>query len=233
VRIVRPPGVFRPRRDTWMLAEALVREPLPAGARILDLCAGTGAVGISGARSGRWSVTAVDVSRRAVATCRINATLHGVRVRALRGDLFAPLAGLRFDAIAANPPYLPSPSDALPRRGPGRAWEAGRSGRALLDRIIDGAPRHLATGGVLMLVHSSVCGVQETLRRLAARGLAGTVVARERGRLGPIMAARAPMLRARGLLPPGGDEEELVVVRAAPGAFARPTAGYAREAKAR
>ena len=42
MRLVIPPGVFRPISDTWLLADALDRERLAAGARVLDLCSGSG-----------------------------------------------------------------------------------------------------------------------------------------------------------------------------------------------
>src|SRR3954447_22936885 len=98
MRIVTLPGVFRPRPDSWMLARHLCAQIRP-GASVLDLCTGSGAIAVAAARhGGAANVTAIDVSRRSVATVRINARLNGVRVRALRGDLFAPVAGERFDA---------------------------------------------------------------------------------------------------------------------------------------
>jgi HemK-related putative methylase len=158
VRIVTLPGVFRPISDSWLLADALEAETLPPGARVLDLCSGSGAIAISAAR--RAEVTAVDVSRRAVATIRLNALLNRVKVRAVRGDLLDAVAGERFDAIVSNPPYVPAPSDELPAGGPERAWDAGRDGRALLDRICRQAPLHLRPGGVLLVtvpVVSRIC----------------------------------------------------------------------------
>jgi release factor glutamine methyltransferase len=160
-------------------------------------------------------VTAVDVSRRAVLTARINARLNGVRVRALRGDLLAPVGDERFDLIVSNPPYVPAEDDALPTRGPQRAWDAGTDGRALLDRLCAAAPAHLRPGGALLLVHSSVCGLDPTVEQLEAAGLRVDVLDRRRGAFGPLLAARAPLLEARGLLAPGQREEDMLVVRAA------------------
>ena len=167
MRLVTLPGVFRPISDTWLLADALDREGLPPGARVLDLCSGSGALAIRAAR--RAQATAVDVSLRAVATIRLNALLNGVKVRAVRGDLLDAVPGERFDAIVSNPPYVPAPSDDLPARGPARAWDAGRDGRALLDRICAAAPAHLASGGVLLVVHSSLLGYERTAERARGR----------------------------------------------------------------
>jgi release factor glutamine methyltransferase len=148
-----------------------------------------------------------------VATIRLNALLNGVKVRALRGDLFAAVPGERFDAIVSNPPYVPTPSDELPARGPARAWDAGRDGRALLDRICARAPEHLEPGGVLLVVHSSLLGYERTAGLLADGGLDADLAAQERGPLGPLMNGRRAHLEAAGLLDPGQREEDVLVVR--------------------
>ena len=137
----------------------------------------------------------------------------GLRVRALRGSLFEPVAGETFDLIATNPPYVPAPTDELPGRGTRRAWDAGRDGRALIDPICDAAAAHLNPGGVILIVHSSLCGTDLTLSRLTAAGLDAEVVGRERGPLGPLMLARVEQLEASGALAPGEREEEMVVIR--------------------
>jgi release factor glutamine methyltransferase len=214
MRLFTLPGVFSPRPDSWMLARALRAERLAPGARVLDVCTGSGLLAIAAALDGAHA-TAIDVSRRAVACVALNARLNGVRVRALRGDLLAPVRGERFDAIVSNPPYLPSESDAVPARGPQRAWEAGRDGRALLDALCEQAPDHLAPGGVLLIVHSELCGTDRTLAALREHGLRAEVAARHHGPLGPLVRARAAELEARGLLAPGQREEEVVVVRGA------------------
>ncbi|HEX8104624.1 MAG TPA: HemK2/MTQ2 family protein methyltransferase [Solirubrobacteraceae bacterium] len=214
MRIFTLPGVFKPRSDSRLLARVLC-EQLPAdGARVLDLCTGSGIVGVSAARHRRADVTVVDVSRRAVLTARLNARLNGTRVQGRRGDLLAAVAGERFDAIVSNPPYLPSETDDLPGRGPERAWEGGRDGRALLDRIVAAAPAHLRPGGLVLLVFSEVCGTQHVLDGLRAGGLDAEVVVRDRGPLGPLLGERAARLVEQGLLAPGQTEEDVVVVRA-------------------
>lgn len=218
MRLIRLPGVFRPRSDTWLLARELV-DSLPESLRdgadrpsVLELCTGSGAIALAAAEAGA-DVTAVDLSRRSVATVVLNAVIRGVRVRALRGSLFEPVAGRRFDLIATNPPYVPATSDTLPSRGPARAWDAGRSGRALIDPICDAAADHLHPGGVILMVHSSICGVDETVSRLAATGLAVDVPVRSRGPLGPLMLSRVEHLEACGALAPGEREEDVVIVR--------------------
>jgi release factor glutamine methyltransferase len=211
MRVVAMPGVFRPDGDSWLLAQALSREPRTRGGHVLDLCTGSGVLAIAAARSGAARVDAVDVSRRAVASARLNAALNGVSVNARRGDLLAPFAARRFDVIVSNPPYLPGDHE-LPGRGPERAWEGGRDGRVLIDRILREAPCHLNPGGRLLLVHSTVSGVDATLAGLRAAGLEPTVLVRQTCSFGKLLKVRAAEFRSRGLLRPDQQTDEVVVL---------------------
>lgn len=160
----------------------------------------------------RW-VFAVDVSRRAVLAARVNAMLNGVTVNAIRGDLYAPVRGERFDLIVSNPPYVPAPEGELPPRGAARAWEGGADGRSIVDRICAQAYEHPRPGGTLLLMQSSVCSERATVSALTGSGLQTGVVARNRGRLGPLLKARAGWRQQRGLLA-APDSEELLIIRA-------------------
>jgi release factor glutamine methyltransferase len=189
--------------------------PQVPGGAVLDVCTGSGAIAIAAALAGARSVTAVDISMRSVLSVRLGARLNGVRVEAVRGSLLEAVPGRRFDVIVSNPPYLPATGDALPVRGQARHTEAGTSGRVLLDRLIDGARDHLSPGGVLLVTHSSVNGEDETLDRMRAAGLEPAIAERRRGSLGPLLAARAPELEAKGLLEPGQRSEDILVVAGA------------------
>jgi release factor glutamine methyltransferase len=198
-----------------MLVDAVRRATLPPRADALDLCSGTGPVAVAVALRGVRSVTAIDAHRRSVRAAWLNARLNRVRVRALHGDLFEPVAGRRFDLITANPPYLPAPPDIERRRGD-RAWNAGHNGRAVIDRIIEQLSEHLTPRGCALLVQSSVTGTRETLDRLRDAGLEPTIVERRRGPLGKLMAGRVDYLIREGLLRGPRLEEEILVIGAAP-----------------
>ena len=215
MRLLTLPGVFAPISDSRFLADVLREQTLPLRASVLDLCTGSGILAITAALRGARSVTAVDCSRRAVLTARLNARLNGVRVRALRGDLFEAVGDQRFDAIVSNPPYVPAETPDVPRNGLERAWDAGLDGRAILDRIVEEAPGHLKPGGFLLLVSSSLLGTERTLAAMRDAGLDDAeCVARRRGPLGPLMQSRVHLLEERGMLAPGQREEEVVIVRA-------------------
>jgi release factor glutamine methyltransferase len=211
--VLAPPGVYAPQQDTLLLTEALAREALRPGVDVLDVGTGGGALALAAARRGA-RVTAVDKAWRAVLTARLNAVLARLRVEVVRGDLLAPAAGRRFDVIVSNPPYVPAPKTRLPRHGPALAWDAGGDGRALLDPICEGAAALLRPGGVLLLVHSALCGVTPTLELLDRTGLRATVADRRRVPFGPVLNSRRDWLADQGLIEPGEETEELVVVRA-------------------
>jgi release factor glutamine methyltransferase len=216
------PGVFRPISDSRFLADCLREQTLPPRASVLDLCTGSGILAVTAAMRGARSVTAVDISRRSVVTARLNARLNGVRITAIRGDLFDAVGNQRYDAIVANPPYVPAERADVPARGPERAWDAGCDGRVVLDRIVRESPAHLRPGGFLLLVFSSILGSDRTVEDLRASGLDAAVIARRRGPLGPLMTERVKYLEAQGLLAPGQREEDVVIVRAR-----KPADGYA------
>jgi release factor glutamine methyltransferase len=213
MRLIVLPGAFRPRSDTWQLARVACAEPLPPRPRILELCAGPAAAGVAAARAHRGHLTTVDLSRMAVFNARLNAALNGVPASCRRGDLLKTVRGERFDLILANPPYLPGPPP--PVRGAARAWDAGRDGRAVLDRICAEAAAFLSDGGVVLVVHSEICGERETLAAFTAGGLAAGVIDRRHGTLGPLLQARRAELEADGRLVAGQQSEDVVVVRAA------------------
>jgi release factor glutamine methyltransferase len=203
------PGVYAARSDTEVLLASLAAESVPAGSHVLDVGTGTGALAVAAAVRGAV-VTAVDVSRRALASAFLNGLLRGRRIRLRRGDLFAPVHGHRFDLIISNPPYVPAPP--LPRDA-SRAWDAGPAGRDVLDRLCVQSHLMLRPGGVLLIVQSSVSDVPKTCGLLRDAGLRPEVMVRSPGRFGPVMRERAPWLEEQGLIERGTLSEDLVVVR--------------------
>jgi release factor glutamine methyltransferase len=231
-RVFRVPGVYPVQRDTWLLADVLRAELADHGCgaarpcRVLELGAGAGALSVVAAGVPCTEVTAVDLSRRALLSTRVNAARHGRRVRVRRGDLTAPVAGERFDVVVSNPPYVPTETDELPDHGLARAFDGGRDGRAVLDRVCDEAPEVLDEGGRLLVVHSAFNDPALTVRRLQGHGLQAEVVARHEHPYGPVLTARRALLCERGLAAPEQHTEELVVVRAVrPGVPPAPVTG--------
>jgi release factor glutamine methyltransferase len=148
------PGVFVPRPETELLVQ-LALEALPETGRVLDLCAGSGAVGVSiAAERAGAHVDLVEKSADAAATARENAeALAPGRVRVFEGDLFDALPRpARYDAVVANPPYVSEQdrgrlAPEIVEHEPGEALFAGEDGLAVIRLIVAQAGRWLVPGG--------------------------------------------------------------------------------------
>ncbi len=125
--------------------------------RALDLCTGSGCIGIAMAHyHPDWEVDAVDVSADALALAQENALrLHAGNLRLLPSDLFAGLGGCRYDLIVSNPPYVTREEvAALPAEyahEPELGLIAGEDGLDLALKILRDAPAHLNPGGMLIV----------------------------------------------------------------------------------
>lgn len=155
-------SVLVPRPDTETVIEVAraLRADRAAPCRVLDLCTGSGAIAISIAKElPAATVIATEVSPEAAAIARRNAERNAMadRVEIRVGDLFAPVAGERFDLIVSNPPYIASATiatlSAEVRREPRLALDGGPDGLAFYDRICAVAPEYLLPGGALVLEH--------------------------------------------------------------------------------
>jgi ribosomal protein L3 glutamine methyltransferase len=128
-----------------------------APASVLDLCAGSGCIGIACAYAfpdahvdlGEIDYGAIEVIQRNIARHHVED-----RVRIATGDLFVPLKGRRYDLIVSNPPYVPAAewAELAPEfhSEPRRALEAGADGMDVVARILAAASEHLSPRGVLV-----------------------------------------------------------------------------------
>ncbi len=150
--------VLVPRPETEMLVEAALGCLGDAsGARALDLCTGSGCIGVTlAAERPSLRVVATDASLPALEVARENAATLGVadRVELRAGDLFAPVGEERFELIASNPPYVETGAigglSPEVRREPRQALDGGPDGLGLIRRLIEGAREHLVPGGWLL-----------------------------------------------------------------------------------
>ena len=154
-------NVLIPRVDTEVLAHRaieLVRERPQC--RVLDLCCGSGCIGISVAASVESSrVVLADVSEEVLRVARANCRLNGVTGRAncLRLDVRAgePEAIGLFDVICCNPPYIPtgdldSLDDSVRKYEPRSALDGGADGLDFYRAVIENFRSSLKKGGYLL-----------------------------------------------------------------------------------
>ncbi|UNZ19658.1 putative protein N(5)-glutamine methyltransferase [Streptomyces sp. 891-h] len=183
LRIAVDPGVFVPRRRTESLVRCAAACAPGAGTPVLvDLCCGTGAVGVAllAALGGRGELHAADLDPAAVRCARRNLAQAGGHVH--EGDLFAALPGSlrgRIDVLTANVPYVPTadipllPPEARDHE-PRPALDGGPDGLSLLRRVATDAAAWLAPGGAL-LTETSSHQAQPAADLLSAAGLEVTV----------------------------------------------------------
>jgi release factor glutamine methyltransferase len=187
-----PDGVQPPKAGSRFFCQNL---NVRGGERVLELGAGLGLAAVFAAKAGAV-VVATDVVPSAVTAVRINAALNGVDVDARLGDCYAPVVGERFDLVCSNPPQMPTPPGAEREDAQAAADNGGPDGWALLDRIIAGAPAHLAPRGRLVFTIFEFLGVKTALAKVEAAGLAPSVVARETQGFPRIGYERLEYLRA-------------------------------------
>src|ERR1700678_853969 len=162
LRILVDPGVFVPRRRSEFLVSIAVGLAgwRPDGGEIpvvVDLCCGTGALGLAVANglAGWADLHAADLDPAAAACARRNVEPAGGRVYV--GDLFGALPGSlrgRIDVLICNAPYVPTTEIAfMPPEAREHeallALDGGADGLAILGRVAAQAPTWLSPGGVL------------------------------------------------------------------------------------
>jgi release factor glutamine methyltransferase len=170
-------NVYEPAEDSFLFAENLAVDD---GEWVLDMGTGCGILGVlAAAKAG--GVVAVDVNPYAVRCARDNAALNNVRGKMafIQGDLFNSFSeAATFDMVLFNAPYLPT------ELGEGaswleRAWAGDASGRQVIDRFLDEVPTYICGRGRVLLMQSSLAGVEETVRRFGEKGLVSRVVAEQ------------------------------------------------------
>ena len=169
--------VLIPRPETELLVEEAVRV-LPSGAHVLDVGTGSGCIAVTlSLERPDLHVLATDRSLGALALARTNCDALGARVRFIACDVFTAVA-TRLDAIASNPPYIPSADLAglapeVRDHEPEMALTPGTWGLETIQRILEDAPRLLGSEGLIILEigfsqHEAVTELARQLGRAAA-----------------------------------------------------------------
>jgi release factor glutamine methyltransferase len=169
------PSVFNPKmtRTGAFLAAHLDSRFVSADADVLDMGTGSGVCAIFAARRAR-SVVAVDINPAAARCTAINARLNHLedRIEVRHGDLFAPVAGERFNLILFNPPFL----RGAPRDDCDRAWRS----TDVAERFAAGLGDHLKPFASALVVLSTFGDAQGFLGEFRRHGLTVTVLAERR-----------------------------------------------------
>lgn len=139
---VHPEQVLGVGAASLTLAAATPRDLVGS---VLDLGCGGGVQALL-ADDHAQRVVATDRNPRATAYARLAGVLNGAELDVRTGDLLEPVAGERFDVVVSNPPFVIGPSARYTYR------DAGLGGDELSRRLVQQVPRHLADGGLAVLL---------------------------------------------------------------------------------
>jgi len=168
------PLIPRPETEWW--AEMLIKKIGSSVVRVLDLCAGSGAIGLAILKhcpNAHVTFSELDAEHlKSVEKSIRENKLDAARATVVSGDLFENLAGEKFDLIACNPPYIPEGRElerSVTDFEPSKALFSGTDGLDLIRRIASEVPHHLTTGGSLWL-EADIANIEEAQRLLTAHG---------------------------------------------------------------
>ncbi|BBL69088.1 HemK2/MTQ2 family protein methyltransferase [Methanoculleus chikugoensis] len=177
-----PDQVYPPAEDSFLLLRAAQREVRETD-RVLEVGTGSGYVA-AGLLGRATSVVATDINPHAARCARARG------VAAVRTDLVAGLSG-PFDLILFNPPYLPTAPDERMDDWLEYALDGGPTGRVVIERFVADAGRVLSPFGRILLLVSSLTGLDEIRELFARAGFVSFVVDEE-----PLEGERLYVLRA-------------------------------------
>jgi len=169
-------NVYEPAEDSFFFATNLIIKPDQV---VLDLGTGSGILAIIAAKKAQY-VLAVDLNPYAIRCAKENAELNKIQNMAfLQGDLFTALKdGTKFDLILFNAPYLLS-EEGEDSTWIGRSWAGGANGRVVLDRFIPQVPSYLKPHGRVLLMQSTLTGIEKTINAFAKQKLRAVVMAEQ------------------------------------------------------
>jgi release factor glutamine methyltransferase len=180
--------VYEPAEDSFLLAKAALKEVEP-GMRILEVGTGSGfisAVLLANLKDIRLLATEINPH---AARC---AKANGVEL--IRTDLFRGLKPEspenRFDLILFNPPYLPTSGEEKVPGWLNYAFDGGASGRETLDRFLDEVRDYLRSGGKILMMISSITGLEAVREKMIGLGFKVDVVERKKISFEELMVVR-------------------------------------------
>ncbi|WP_246004295.1 peptide chain release factor N(5)-glutamine methyltransferase [Mycoplasma todarodis] len=143
--------VLIPRYETEELI-LLAKEYITQSSKVLDLCSGSGYIGLAIKKMTGAKVTASDISKEAISQIEINKKKNNLDIEVIESDLFENISG-KFDVIISNPPYIPQNntlSESVLKYEPHLALFGGEDGNDLYKRIVAKYKNHLNPGGVIL-----------------------------------------------------------------------------------
>ncbi|MBT0567928.1 methyltransferase [Williamsia sp. CHRR-6] len=145
---------------------SLVRASVPASGRVLDLGTGCGVQALHALGAGATHVTATDVTDRSLLLTRAGMAINAIapeRVDLRRGPWFEPVAGMRFDHVVANPPFVVGPPTVTHTYR-----DSGLDLDGASQMVVSSVAEHLVDGGTACLLASWVITGSDWRERVAS-----------------------------------------------------------------
>ncbi len=163
--------VYEPAEDSFLLADTTLKF-IHDGANILEIGTGTGFVSAVIKANRSVDLIATEINPFA-ASC---AATNGIDV--IRTDMFKGLKSReQFDVIIFNPPYLPTSEDEKVPGWLNYAFDGGTDGRKDMKPFMKQVRNYLKTAGIVMLLVSSLTGIEEVIEEMKEHGFQAQVVA--------------------------------------------------------
>ncbi len=186
------PGVLIPRFDTEILVDAALSR-LTDEASVLDLCAGTGCIGLTLASEKPVSVTLVEKFEDAFRILKKNAQIHCPEASLIRGDILTDAFVGQYDMIVSNPPYIPTSDlgtlSAEVQKEPATALDGGEDGLDFYRAILRRFSSRLKPGG-WMLFECGIGQAQALEELFLSAGFVEPFRARDYGGIERVVGAR-------------------------------------------
>ena len=184
--------VYEPAEDSFLLADAALKETGP-GMRILEIGTGSGFVSaVLIANLKDVQLVATEINPHAARCAKAN----GVEV--IRTDLFRGVRPkspeTRFDLILFNPPYLPTSGEEKVPGWLNYAFDGGTGGRETLDRFLDEVRDYLTPGGKILVLISSITGLDAVKDKMEGLGFEVDVIERKKVSFEELMVVRGKLL---------------------------------------
>ena len=156
-------ATLSPRQETEIMVDNIINENRSrTNLKVLDLCSGSGCIGLAIAKHLKADVTCVDISSEALAVAQKTAKENGIKVTFVESDLFDKITDT-YDIIVSNPPYIPtSDCNDLEKEvlayDPLLALDGGQDGLDLVRRISEESVNYLAPNGLIYMEY----GINQT-----------------------------------------------------------------------
>ncbi len=156
-------SVYEPSEDSFLLAEAALAE-IKGPEKVLEVGCGSGIISAVIRGNTKAKAIGIDINPHAVACTKENG------VDAIRGDLLSCIKG-KFDIIIFNPPYLPiirceTAKEDAPKDWINVAIDGGNDGRKLIYRFLEDVGAHLVENGRVVMLVSSLTGIEEVKSKM-------------------------------------------------------------------